>query len=431
MSVSPAQRPPRPRKLRVALAWPLLGALVPLLLGSTMLLWRQWDLQREGSVNRLKDSALALQLSVDRELALHQTALQVLATSVAIDNRDWAAFHAAATEATKLRLANWVVLGDASRQMLVNTLAPFGTPLPDFLPRDPAEKRQIEWQGGSLPVHDTAVLSERCRRRPRPSVRVATKSPAGSRSKNANRLIASRYADELREVDRRKDEFIAMLGHELRNPLAPISNSLAVMRKLPPGDPAMPRLQDMMERQTRQLSRLVDDLLDVSRINTGKIVLRKERLDLNTVIRQAARVAQAAMDLRRHTFTVMPCTDPLWVDGDEARLAQILDNLLDNAAKYTEPGGKVELSVRREADSAVIRVSDTGSGIRAELLPHVFDLFILHARRLASHAYRRRARRRAPRRQAIGGKARWPGARGKRRCARQRVRGAPAAGGRT
>jgi len=568
----------KPRKLREALAWLLLGALGPLLLASTVFLGRQWDLQREASINRLRDLAVALQLSVDRELALDQTALQVLATSGAIDARDWAAFYAAAQEAAKLRPGTWVLLGDRSERTIINTFVPLGTALPEFSERHSTPGARVEWEKRSLPWFDTRVLSEPLRSgRPRISnlfygpvrkgpvvalsvpvtrhgevpyslafayaperfvaflqqqpasattllcvvdgngniiarnrdpakvvaqvaqppfdagsglpregvvetvtfdgvpvflahrrsdltdwtitvglpsdeilaparrslllwlallsgmlgaaivlahrfwrrvalplidlarqareigehdidvlptdieevetlrtaLKEATHAERARREEAAQRLaveqrerlLASQHADALRAADRRKDEFLAMLGHELRNPLAPIVNALAVMRKLGPPDATLLRLEDMMERQTRQLTRLVDDLLDVARINTGRIVLRKERLDLRQIVEQAARAAQAAMDRRGHVLSVALPQEALWMDGDEARLAQILGNLLDNAAKYTEPGGAVAVSLSRDGRRAVLRVSDTGKGIPPDLLPHVFDLF--------------------------------------------------------
>ena len=573
-----AIRTRRPRTLRQALAWLLLGALGPLLLGSTLFLWSQWDLQRDASMNRLRDLSLALQLSVDRELALDQTALQVLATSAAIDMRDWPAFYAAATEAAKLRPGRWVLLGDRSGKTIINTYAPFGTLLPEFSEAHSQPGKRVEWNGRSLPWFDTGVLSEPLRSGlPRVSdlfygpmrkgpvvalsvpvkrggeaayslafayppeafidflqqqpesanvvmlvidgngniiarnrqadeavgrisqppfsqgralareavvetvtfdgipaffayrrsgltnwtiavgvpsekileparrslalwiallsamlavaallahrfwrrvalpltelaraarnsgerdidiaptdiqevetlcraLREASAAEHARRDEVARRLaleqrehlVASQHAQELQAADRRKDEFLAMLGHELRNPLAPIMNALAVLHRRGSVDADMQRLHDMMERQARQLARLVDDLLDVARINTGKIVLRTRRLDLRTIAGEAAQAAQPGMDRRGHAFSLLLPNEPLWVDGDEARLLQIIGNLLGNAAKYTDPGGKVTLCLSRDAQSAVAAVTDTGRGIAPGLLPHVYDLY--------------------------------------------------------
>lgn len=379
----------KPRKLRHALAWLLIGALGPLLLASTFFLWWQWELQREASINRLSDVSLALQLSVDRELALDQTALQVLARSSAIDARDWPAFHLAAAEAAKLRPGTWVLLGDRSELLwlglLLGMLGAATALAHRFWRRVALPLTELARQARQIGEHDIEMAPTEieeveilCK-----ALKEAAHAERARRDEVARRLaleqdgrrLASRRADELRMADQRKDEFLAMLGHELRNPLAPIMNALAVMRRLGPADATLQRLQDMMERQTRQLARMVEDLLDVARINTGKIVLRRQRLDLRQVVEHAAQAAQAAMDRRGHVFSVVLPQEALWVDGDEARLAQILGNLLDNAAKYTEPGGTVSLSVEREQHSALVRVADNGRGIPPELLPRVFDLF--------------------------------------------------------
>lgn len=148
----------RPRTLRYALAWLLIGSLAPLLLLSALFLWHHWALQRDASINRLHDAALTLQLSVDRELALHQATLQVLSTSVSIDTADWPAFYAAAKEASAVRSDTWVILGDQSGRTLVNTAVPYGRPLPRFLPLPPAAR--VDWRGRSLPWFDTGVLAD-------------------------------------------------------------------------------------------------------------------------------------------------------------------------------------------------------------------------------------------------------------------------------
>ena len=186
-----------------------------------------------------------------------------------------------------------------------------------------------------------------------------------------------RAEEGLREADRRKDEFIAMLAHELRNPLAPILNALQVM-KLAGGNDAqtVAPLREMMERQVHNMTRLVEDLLDVSRINSGKIELRKKSVDIVTLTRQVAEASRPFIENRRHALTLsLPC-DPILLEADPTRLEQILDNLLTNAAKYTDPGGSIWLSVDREGDAAVIRLRDTGIGIEPSMLPKVFDLFV-------------------------------------------------------
>ncbi|MFD0666414.1 ATP-binding protein [Ramlibacter sp. MAHUQ-53] len=184
------------------------------------------------------------------------------------------------------------------------------------------------------------------------------------------RLVAS-----LREADHRKDEFLATLAHELRNPLAPIRNGLEVLRRS--GQLAGPaaRARDMMERQLAHMVRLVDDLLDVSRISRGKVDLRIERITLQAVLENALEASRPALEDSRHHLALQVPPEPLWVDGDLTRLAQVVSNLLNNAAKYTPAGGHIGLSARDEGGHAAVRVTDDGTGISAEMLPRVFDLF--------------------------------------------------------
>jgi CheY-like chemotaxis protein len=187
--------------------------------------------------------------------------------------------------------------------------------------------------------------------------------------------------DALRDSDQRKDEFLALLGHELRNPLAPISNALQVL-KLRGADAAITeRARGVMERQLEHMVRLVDDLLDVSRIMSGKVELRRERVDLMTVIARAVETAQPAIDAARHELTLQLSPESLWVDGDIVRLSQVIANLLNNAAKYTNEGGQITLNASREGEEAVLRVSDDGIGIKPELLPRIFDMFFQAERR--------------------------------------------------
>ncbi len=190
-----------------------------------------------------------------------------------------------------------------------------------------------------------------------------------------------RAADALREADRRKDEFLAMLAHELRNPLAPIRNALHLL-KLPGADARVgERARGIMERQVEHMVRLVDDLLDVSRIMRDKIDLRREPIDLATVVARAVETAQPALDAEGHELTVSLPAEPLRLDGDLVRLAQVVSNLLHNAAKYTERGGKIALAAERRGDEAVLRVRDNGIGVSPELLPRIFDMFVQAERR--------------------------------------------------
>ena len=178
----------------------------------------------------------------------------------------------------------------------------------------------------------------------------------------------------LQDAARRKDEFLAMLSHELRNPLAPIRTGLDLLRAAPlPATVA--QVRTIMERQVGQLTRLVDDLLEVSRISSGKIELRRETVDLGTVVASGLETSRGAIEAAHHTLEVTLPREPLYVDADLVRLTQVVANLLNNAAKYTNAGGSIALEARRENGHAVISVRDNGIGISAELLPRVFDMF--------------------------------------------------------
>ena len=180
---------------------------------------------------------------------------------------------------------------------------------------------------------------------------------------------------QLAEADRRKDEFLAMLAHELRNPLSPVRSAVEILRLAGPKDPILLRQRDIIDRQITHMARLLDDLLDVSRVTRGKIELKRQPLHLDDVLVHAAETATPLIESRRHTLTLTLPPDSLRVEGDIDRLAQAVGNLLTNSAKYTEEGGRIWLEAAREADEAVIRVRDTGSGIAPEMLPRVFELF--------------------------------------------------------
>jgi PAS domain S-box-containing protein len=190
------------------------------------------------------------------------------------------------------------------------------------------------------------------------------------------RRLADDLAARVRELalaDRRKDEFLAMLAHELRNPLAPLRTALHLLRaERGEGD----RFLTIAERQVDQLVRLVDDLLDVSRITQGKIALRREPVALDAVVARAVETVRGAMDERGHVFRLSLPAEPIQLSADPARLAQVLANLLDNATKHTPPGGSIWLTAERVGDEAVLRVRDTGAGLAPELLPNIFDLFV-------------------------------------------------------
>jgi PAS domain S-box-containing protein len=191
-----------------------------------------------------------------------------------------------------------------------------------------------------------------------------------------------RMEEALRDADRRKDEFLATLAHELRNPLAPIRNSLQIL-KMPRVDAATVRqARDMMERQVQCLVRLVDDLLDVARVMRGKIELRKERVELATVVARAVETAQSLIEAQGHQLDLSVPHESLLLDADPVRLAQVIANLLTNAAKYTEPNGHIWLSATRSGEHVVLRVRDDGIGIAPDMLSQVFDLFVQ-----ADHAF--------------------------------------------
>jgi PAS domain S-box-containing protein len=180
---------------------------------------------------------------------------------------------------------------------------------------------------------------------------------------------------DLKDADKRKDEFLAMLAHELRNPLSPIRNSIHLMRLDPKRSPTSERALEIAERQVKNLSRLVDDLLDVSRITRGKIKLDKEPLDLHVVAARAVESVASLMEAHGHDLSLSLGNRSVRVDGDATRLEQVICNLLNNAAKYTPNGGRIRLSVAHEGNEAVVRVTDNGIGIAAEILPTIFDLF--------------------------------------------------------
>ncbi len=180
----------------------------------------------------------------------------------------------------------------------------------------------------------------------------------------------------LQEADRRKDEFLATLAHELRNPLAPIRNSLQILRMPGVDETMVDQSLDMMERQLHHLVRLVDDLLDVSRVMRGKINLHTERIDLARVVAYGVETAQPLIDSKQQRLSIDLPKTPIVLAVDPVRLAQVVGNLLTNAAKYTGPGGRIELSASREVDEAILRVRDTGIGIEPEMLLLIFRLFV-------------------------------------------------------
>jgi PAS domain S-box-containing protein len=192
----------------------------------------------------------------------------------------------------------------------------------------------------------------------------------------AARNAAEQAAAVLRETDRRKDEFLAMLAHELRNPLASLRTGLQVLNRINSQEPNVQQTRAMMERQVENLVRLVDDLLDVGRVTQGKIKLQKERTDLSAIVARALETSRPIIAARGLSLEVFLAEAPLPVEADMMRAAQVLINLLNNAAKFTPQGGSIRLTVERTGDMGVVRVKDSGVGIAPEMLPKVFDLFM-------------------------------------------------------
>jgi two-component system, sensor histidine kinase len=198
-----------------------------------------------------------------------------------------------------------------------------------------------------------------------------------------DQLEALRIAEEnLRNADRRKDEFLAMLAHELRNPLAPLRNSGELLARMLPDNPQAQTIAAIVKRQSTHLSRLIDDLLDVSRITQGRIELQHEPVNLTSVISQALESVEPLMRENRHKVFVAGEYGPVYVNGDHARLVQCVANILTNSGKYTDAGGEIRVEMRADGGQAVITVTDNGVGIPAELLPRIFDLFVQSNRSL-------------------------------------------------
>jgi signal transduction histidine kinase len=208
-------------------------------------------------------------------------------------------------------------------------------------------------------------------------LRVSTLTSAARSALRARRRQYQTRAHlaEREQADQRKDEFLATLAHELRNPLAPIRNSVDLLRKQGGGQ-SETRVWEMMDRQVNHMVRLVNDLMEVSRLTRGKIELRKQAVDLTSVIAVALETSRPLVEAAKHSLTVTLPAEPLCVEADAMRLAQVFSNLLNNAVKYTDPGGRIALVVRREHDTAVVTVTDSGTGISAAALPTVFDMFV-------------------------------------------------------
>lgn len=197
----------------------------------------------------------------------------------------------------------------------------------------------------------------------------------GASSVARDNTLEKRAREVLRKADRIKDEFLAILGHELRNRLAPICSAVETLVHGPIVPEAKPAVE-VIDRQTRQMVRLVEDLLDVSRLARNELPMRKKRVKLQDVLLEALEVSRPMIDEREHGLTVSEPPRPIYLDADPMRLAQALTNLLNNAARYTERGGRMWLTAQREGEQAVIRVRDTGVGFAPEMLPRLFEMFV-------------------------------------------------------
>jgi signal transduction histidine kinase/ActR/RegA family two-component response regulator len=189
-------------------------------------------------------------------------------------------------------------------------------------------------------------------------------------------LLQERTQAELRDGDRRKDEFLATLAHELRNPLAPLRTGLAVLKAMPSPDPRFPGVLGMMERQMGLMVRLIDDLLDVARISRGKIELMRQPLQLQEVVDAALESCAPMIAAARHAVALKLAPQPVWVEADRARLVQVLGNLIGNAAKYTPDGGRITVQLQAREGRAELSVTDTGVGLAPDMLSRVFDMFV-------------------------------------------------------
>jgi PAS domain S-box-containing protein len=238
---------------------------------------------------------------------------------------------------------------------------------------------ELPYPGGSRWVHMAAAPTRDAAGIPDGSVAVLTDVTEGRRLERER----EQALNDLREADRRKDEFLAMLSHELRNPLAPILNAVEILEQLDPGDQdpgSQPK--KIIARQAQHMKRLLDDLLDVSRVSQGKIQLQNQRIDLNMLLGQAVEVSRPMMSEKRHEVSIVLSPQPIEVEGDPTRLLQVFDNLLNNAAKYTDPGGHIAIVAAVEGGEALVTIRDDGIGMTPDLLARAFDLFVQGTRSL-------------------------------------------------
>ncbi|MEC4723073.1 ATP-binding protein [Noviherbaspirillum sp. CPCC 100848] len=207
------------------------------------------------------------------------------------------------------------------------------------------------------------------------------------REANQNLVLAAVKAQVLQETaetrNRQQNEFLAMLAHELRNPIAPISNAASLLEKMTSAHPLLPKIQGVISRQVTHMARLIDDLLDASRITSGKVSLERSRITVNDILNRALEVVRSTIDQRHQQLLAEPLENDVMVEGDLIRLAQAMSNILVNASKFTPEGGKVTVLLKRHGDAVHFVVRDSGIGIESELLPHIFELFRQGPRTLA------------------------------------------------
>lgn len=216
------------------------------------------------------------------------------------------------------------------------------------------------------------------------NARRLAREEAGRKAAEEASAARQKLVDELKAADQRKDQFLATLAHELRNPLAPLRSGLEVLKRIDLDNELAGDTLAMMERQLSHTVNLVDDLLDVSRVSRGKINLQKQRLTLKTIIEHSVETCQPLLQASDHELALEIPEAPIWVEGDLTRLSQVLSNLLNNAAKYTPPTGTIRIQARAEGDQAILEISDNGVGIPTKMLPSVFDLFT-QVRRFQEH----------------------------------------------
>jgi PAS domain S-box-containing protein len=348
--------------------------------------------RNEADLRRVRAMSVRLSTTLELQPILDET----LRTAAAIAGAEFGLLSLADQEESTLRIGASVGFSDSALGLLDRV--PIGSAAcgVSFLERrrvivvdvetDPlfAPYRDMARAAGFRSVHSTplvtrygkpaGVLSMHFRQPHRPSDREMHLLDLCARQA-VDFIENARLYEELRAADRRKDEFLAMLAHELRNPLAPLRNSLQILRMSEDLGPAVERVRDVMQRQVDHMVRLVDDLLEVSRISRGKIELRKELTDLTAVVRNAIETSRPLIDGAGHQLAIAISPEPMMLHADPVRIAQVIANLLNNAAKYTENGGQIWISARREGDEAVVSVRDTGAGIPAEMLPRVFEMF--------------------------------------------------------